>query len=254
MPADDTDQDDDRFRQLFAGAPGSLLGDAASPSEPAADGPAVPEADPRREAAKVRRAEERRGLTGAVDPAHRRRLPPGQSRVDDWPVLDLGKQPLIPQEQWQLSVAGAVERPLKWSWAEFLAQPQTEVSCDLHCVTQWSRFDNVFRGVAVRHLLACARPRPTARFAVLHGHDGYTTNVPLALLGVENALIAHTWRGKPLERAHGGPVRLLLPDLYLWKSAKWLRHIVLLEKDAPGYWESRGYHREGDPWREQRYE
>lgn len=204
-------------------------------------------------AAKQRWAKEGRLLTGQTDPAHKRRLPPGQREVQDWPVLDLGITPRLYPDTWQFSVGGAVEKPLKWGWTDFMAQPQHTVRCDMHCVTSWSRYDNDFTGVPFLHLMDLVRPRPEARFVMLRSFDDYTTNIPLAHLADEDVLLAHAWQGQPITAEHGGPMRLILPKLYLWKSAKWLRHITFMDKDAPGYWEQRGYHRRGDPWTEERY-
>ncbi len=196
-------------------------------------------------------ARDGRLLTG--EPAPGRRLPPGQHLVCDWPVLDLGIMPNIPTKEWNLGVAGAVERPMSWNWEQFQAQPQVTMTSDIHCVTAWSRYDNVWEGVSTRHFLTVVNPRPEAKFVVLRSYDGYATNLPLERFAATDALIAHSWNGQPLSREHGGPVRLIVPKLYLWKSAKWIRQITFLEKDAPGYWEVRGYHNEGDPWTEDRY-
>lgn len=195
-------------------------------------------------------AREGRALTGAPGQA---RLPPGQRETMDWPVLDLGVQPDLNETEWSLSVAGAIENPLRWSWNDFLAQPQTESISDIHCVTTWSRYDNKWKGVSARHLLALVKPRPSARFIMFRSFDGYTTNVPLARFADDDVLLAHSWQGEKLSREHGGPVRVIIPKLYFWKSAKWLRAITFMDKDSPGYWELRGYHDEGDPWSEQRY-
>ena len=197
-------------------------------------------------------AREGRGLTGGMaNPANR--LPPGQHETVHWPVLDLGIQPQVHVGDWTLQVGGAVEAPLRWSWHDFLAQPQGEMVSDIHCVTTWSRYDNVWKGVSARHLLGLVRPRPSARFVLLRSHDGYTTNLPLQRFADDDVLLAHSWQGESLSREHGGPVRAVIPKLYFWKSAKWLRAITFMDKDSPGYWELRGYHDEGDPWREQRY-
>lgn len=195
-------------------------------------------------------AREGRFLTGSPS---QNRLPPGQHETVDWPVLDLGIQPNLTQKDWSLSVGGAVEKPLKWSWDDFLAQPQTELVSDIHCVTTWSRYDNTWNGVSARHLLAMVKPRASARFIMFRSYDGYTTNVPLARFADDDVLLAHSWQGEKLTREHGGPVRVVIPKLYFWKSAKWLRAITFMDQDSPGYWELRGYHDEGDPWTEQRY-
>jgi DMSO/TMAO reductase YedYZ molybdopterin-dependent catalytic subunit len=193
-----------------------------------------------------------RGLTGAAPGQHERR-PPGQRVTEDFPVLDLGIQPNLSQTEWSLSIGGQVAHPIKWDWAALMAQPQVTLVNDIHCVTTWSRYDNEWRGVAMRILLAQIKPLPNAKFLMLKSYDGYSTNVPLADVDRADVLIAHTWQGKPLARDHGGPVRLVIPHLYFWKSAKWLRHITFMDQDQPGYWEARGYHMRGDPWREERY-
>ena len=229
--------DDERFQGLFEGGGSAVI------------------AGERRKlvAAKERWARQRRLITSAPDPERSRRLPPGQELTDDWPVLDLGTRPLVPLEQWRLTVGGAVERPVAWDWRDFMAQPQVEVTSDIHCVTQWSRYDNRWTGVAARRLLDIVRPRKTARHVVFHGHDGYTTNVRLDQFAAADVVMAHAWQGQPIPRDHGGPMRPVLPRLYFWKSAKWVRHIAVLEQDAPGFWEARGYHNNGDPWKEERY-
>jgi DMSO/TMAO reductase YedYZ molybdopterin-dependent catalytic subunit len=202
---------------------------------------------------KERWAREGRFLTGTVSRPEHERLPPGQHLTKDWPVLDLGLTPDIARERWRLDVYGAVENPVFWDWAQFVAQPQTQFVSDIHCVTTWSRYDNAWEGLATRDLLTAVRPRDEARHVVLHSHDGYTTNLTLDDFAADDALLAHTWSGSPLERDHGGPVRVVVPHLYFWKSAKWLQSIEFLSEDSPGYWEVRGYHHRGDPWQEQRY-
>ncbi len=203
--------------------------------------------------AKQRWAREGRLLTGQSDPAHQRRLPPGQREVSDWPVLDLGVVPNLSTKDWEFSVGGMVERPIKWSWRDFMDQPQLTLRVDMHCVTAWSRYDNDFVGVPALHLLDVVRPRPEARFIMLRSYDGYTTNLPLDYFADDDVLLAHSWQGKPISREHGGPMRVIVPKLYLWKSAKWLRHITFTDRDSSGYWEQRGYHMRGDPWTEERY-
>jgi DMSO/TMAO reductase YedYZ molybdopterin-dependent catalytic subunit len=202
---------------------------------------------------KQRWAQEGRFLTGRTTRAGEDRLPPGQHLVRDWPVLDLGVQPNIDPAQWELRVFGAVQEQVTWNWAAFNALPQTSETTDNHCVTTWSRFDNHWDGVATRDVLAMVHPKPDARFVVLHSYDGYTTNLPLDDFAAEDAIIAHSWQGQPLPLQHGGPVRLVVPHLYFWKSAKWLHRIEVLTEDRPSYWEERGYHDRGDPWTEQRY-
>jgi DMSO/TMAO reductase YedYZ molybdopterin-dependent catalytic subunit len=202
---------------------------------------------------KERWAREGRFLTGKISRAKQQRLPPGQHLTRDWPVLDLGLTPNITRERWRLDVYGAVENPIFWDFAQFTAQPQTRVTSDIHCVTTWSRYDNEWEGLATRDLLTACRPGEEASFVVLHSHDGYTTNLTLEDFAAEDAVLAHSWSGKPLTDEHGGPVRLVVPHLYFWKSAKWLQSIEFLRADAPGYWEVRGYHNRADPWAEQRY-
>jgi DMSO/TMAO reductase YedYZ molybdopterin-dependent catalytic subunit len=197
-------------------------------------------------------AREGRLLTGASAPAGQR-LPPGQREVKNWPVLDLGIQPEVPVASWSLAVDGLVEGPVTWTWADFLAQPQATDVSDIHCVTAWSRYDNHWEGVSARRLLEVVRPRPEARFVILHAHDGYTTNLSLDLFADADVILAHTWEGKPIPREHGGPVRLVVPKLYFWKSAKWLQRVEFTADDRPGFWEVRGYHNVGDPWVEERY-
>ncbi|TPQ31569.1 sulfite oxidase-like oxidoreductase [Bradyrhizobium guangdongense] len=198
-------------------------------------------------------AREGRFLTGKIVRPEDQRLPPGQHLTKDWPVLDLGVVPPISRERWRLDVYGAVEKPVFWTFAEFTSQPQAQFTSDIHCVTTWSRYDNQWQGLATRELLATCQPRDDARFVVLHSYDGYTTNLPLEDFAAEDALLAHSWSGEPLSEEHGGPVRLVVPHLYFWKSAKWLQAIEFLTEDAPGFWEVRGYHNRGDPWAEQRY-
>jgi len=182
-----------------------------------------------------------------------RRIPPGQQVVTSWPVLDLGPQPALDRPDWSLTVGGLVDQPLTWSWSAFQDQPQTELTADIHCVTAWSRLDNAWRGVTVAHLLAQVRPQPQARFVIAKSYDGYATDIALEDFNSPKALIATHWQGEPLTRAHGGPARLVIPRLYFWKSAKWVRHLWFTDRRAPGYWEARGYHHRGDPWKEERY-
>jgi DMSO/TMAO reductase YedYZ molybdopterin-dependent catalytic subunit len=198
-------------------------------------------------------AEEGRLLTGRPDPAHASRLPPGQREVKNWPVLDLGVQPDIRPETWRLEIGGLVENPIAWTLGAFLAEAGDACVSDIHCVTQWSRYDNHWRGVSARRLMALARPLPEARHVLFHSHDGYTTNVTRAVFEGPNVLLAHEWEGGPIAREHGGPVRVVIPDWYFWKSPKWVKRIVFSAEDSPGFWEVRGYHNEGDPWKEERY-
>ncbi|GAB2178154.1 sulfite oxidase-like oxidoreductase [Dongia sp. agr-C8] len=204
-------------------------------------------------ATKQRWAEEGRLLTGRPSRREEDRLPPGQRKTADWPVLDLGVKPNIPLDRWRLQVDGLVEQPMRLDWAAFQGLPQTDFQSDIHCVTSWSRFDNRWRGVAVRDLLAQVKPKPEARFVTLHSFDTYTTNLPLDAFAGEDTLLATHWNDAPLTIEHGGPMRAVVPQLYFWKSAKWVKRVELHAADRPGFWEERGYHNHGDPWTEQRY-
>jgi DMSO/TMAO reductase YedYZ molybdopterin-dependent catalytic subunit len=181
------------------------------------------------------------------------RLPPGQTATKGWPVLDLGRAPNVPISKWQLSVAGAVEEPVTLSWKEFLALPQTKDVSDFHCVTTWSKLDVPWEGVQMSTVLALARPVQDASHVVFHGYDGYTTNIPLEEALKDDVLLVHTAEGKPLPVEHGGPVRVITPQLYAWKGAKWIQRIEVLTRDRPGYWELRGYSNTAHPWRDDRY-
>lgn len=197
-------------------------------------------------------AEEGRLMTGTAAP-RADRLPPGQREVKNWPVLDLGIQPEIDLAQWELTIDGLVENPTIWGWTQFKSQPPfTDVS-DIHCVTAWSRYDNHWEGVSARHILETVQPKPEAKHIVFHSYDGYTTNVALSVFDDADVLLAHSWEGKPITTEHGGPVRVIIPKFYFWKSAKWVNRIEFVAEDRPGFWEERGYHNEGDPWTEQRY-
>jgi DMSO/TMAO reductase YedYZ molybdopterin-dependent catalytic subunit len=183
----------------------------------------------------------------------RPRLPPGQIETGKWPVLHYGRVPRTDLASWTFQVFGEVERPFELGWADFEALPRREVLCDIHCVTTWSRYDNVFSGVPVVALLERAGVRPNATHVLVHAEEDYTTNLPLADLARDANLIATHHDGEPLLPEHGGPARLLVPHLYFWKSAKWVRGLELMEGDWPGFWEQNGYHMRGDPWAEERY-
>jgi DMSO/TMAO reductase YedYZ molybdopterin-dependent catalytic subunit len=190
---------------------------------------------------------------GASPAAGRERLPPGQHQVTNFPVLDLGIHPPFDPATWRLTVSGEVERPLSLSWAEFRALPRTQQVSDFHCVTTWSQYDLRWGGVAFRTILERARVRPGAAFLLQECADGYSTNLPLAELQGPDVLLADELDGKPLPVEHGGPLRLLVPHLYGWKSAKFLTGLRFQQRDTPGFWEVRGYHDVGDPWTEQRF-
>ena len=192
----------------------------------------------------------RRAVGLGIDPA---RLPPGQTPTVKWPVLSIEETPELAAQAWTLTVDGAVEEPFTLGWAELTAEPMTDWGGDVHCVTRWSKFGMSWRGVAVWPLLARARPMSDAGFLLAESVGGYTTNLPLSDVRDHPALIALAADGAPLEREHGGPVRLLVPHLYLWKSAKWLARLHVLAEDELGFWERNGYHHRGDPWQEERH-
>jgi DMSO/TMAO reductase YedYZ molybdopterin-dependent catalytic subunit len=186
-------------------------------------------------------------------PTDRSRTPPGQILTAKWPVLHYSHVPKVDTARWRLRVFGEVERPLELTWEQFSALPRREVLCDMHCVTTWSRLDNTFAGIGVQEVLRQAGVKPNATHALIHADPDYTTNLPLEDLDREANLFATHHDGHPLSPEHGGPVRLLVPHLYLWKSAKWVTGVELMDGDWPGFWEQNGYHMRGDPWAEERY-
>jgi DMSO/TMAO reductase YedYZ molybdopterin-dependent catalytic subunit len=178
-------------------------------------------------------------------------LPPGQYLTEDFPVLSAGPTPLVSVDTWQLGVTTESGQRHTWSWPELLALPSEEITVDIHCVTKWSKLGTVWRGVRIETLLE--NVDTAADYVLAQSYGGYTTNVPLEDLLGGQAWIAYEYDGAPVPAEHGGPARLLVPHLYLWKSAKWVRELQLLLQDEPGFWETAGYHNYGDPWREQRY-
>jgi DMSO/TMAO reductase YedYZ molybdopterin-dependent catalytic subunit len=195
-----------------------------------------------------------RGFTGRKPPTDSAgRIPPGQHLVDDFPVLSAGPTPHIGMEKWSFTLKIGPKPAASWNWAEFNTLPQTAITRDIHCVTTWSKLDTSWEGVLIDDILAAAHIAPPTGFVLAHSFDGYSTNVPVADLTGGQAMIALRYGGKPLEVDHGGPARLLVPHLYFWKSAKWVNGLQFTEKDEPGFWELRGYHIYGDPWREQRF-
>lgn len=187
------------------------------------------------------------------DVYRKERIPPGQSRTRKWPVLHASIVPHVPLEKWRFDVGGLVERPLSYSWDEFQKLPRVRVLADFHCVTRWSRLGNLWEGVSVREVLSRAGIQPGAKFVIAGGYDGdWTTNLPLEEFLTDDALFADTHDGEPISADHGGPCRLIVPRLYAWKSAKWVRSIELTASDHSGYWEKLGYHNHGDPWKEER--
>ena len=181
------------------------------------------------------------------------RLPPGQKPTDGWPVLHYGSIPKIDLDTWKFEISGLVEEPVSFSWQEFTSLPQVNLHNDIHCVTAWSKFDNDWTGVPVAEVLKRVQLKPEARHVMVHSVGGYTTNISLDDLDRPENLFAFQHGGEPLTKEHGWPMRLVVPHLYFWKSAKWARGLVILPDERPGFWEMYGYHIRGDPWKEERY-
>ena len=181
------------------------------------------------------------------------RLPPGQVLTQKWPVLTYEGTPRVDLKEWTFRCFGLVEREVSWTWKEFLDLPRVEVTSDIHCVTRWSRFDNRWEGVAVSEIFRRTGVPPEADAVMAHSQGGYTTNIALADLRDDDVLLAYRHDGKDLEAEHGGPCRLVVPKLYFWKSAKWIRSFEFSDVNAPGFWEVNGYHLRADPWREERF-
>ncbi|MEZ4329166.1 MAG: sulfite oxidase-like oxidoreductase [Polyangiales bacterium] len=191
--------------------------------------------------------------TGAPNRHGMPRLPPGQHEVTNWPVLDLGTKPVVSKDVWRLELSGACAHPQELDWAAFMALPIVEDTSDFHCVTTWSRYDMRWRGVRFADLAALAGVHDDAEHVLCHAYDHYTTNVPLVEALKGDVLLAFEVDGQPLPREHGGPVRMITPQLYAWKGAKWIRKIEFRVHDRPGFWEERGYSNSAHPWREDRY-
>jgi DMSO/TMAO reductase YedYZ molybdopterin-dependent catalytic subunit len=189
-----------------------------------------------------------RPLARSVD-----RLPPGQRQVQDWPVLDLGIQPDVPLDKWELKIGGKVENSLTLNWQQFIALPQYKDVSDFHCVTTWSRYDMEFEGVAFFTLADLVKPKPDASHVFFKSYDGYSTNNPLEVCMDDDVMVAHSCNGKPLSKEHGGPARVIIPKRYAWKGAKFIREITFLNRDILGFWEVRGYSNTADPWTEDRF-
>lgn len=181
------------------------------------------------------------------------RLPPGQYLTKKWPVLSYEKTPKFDPKTYHFKVWGEVENPFELGWDELQSLPRTQLTSDFHCVTTWSRYDNAWEGVHIREILKHAQPKPTAHFVMQHSFTGYTTNTPLEALDDDDVLIVFKHDGEPLAPEHGGPVRMLIPKLYAYKSTKWLSGLEFLEQDKPGFWEIRGYSNSANPWQEERY-
>jgi DMSO/TMAO reductase YedYZ molybdopterin-dependent catalytic subunit len=182
-----------------------------------------------------------------------RRIPPGQSQTKQWPVLHDGDVPQVDLRTWNFRIFGLVENEWHCNWDEFRTLPRVDVECDIHCVTRWSRLNNLFSGPSTRTILEKVRPKPAATHALIHCEQDFTTNLSLAEFLADDCLFALEHDGKPITPDHGFPVRLVVPRLYFWKSAKWVRGIELLDHDTPGFWEQNGYHMHGDPWTEERH-
>lgn len=188
-----------------------------------------------------------------VRPTDRDRVPPRQSRTTKWPVLHNGDVPAVDPATWRFELRGLVDAPATFTLDEIHAMPRQLTRCDIHCVTRWSRLDNDFEGVSVQHLLRLARPRPAATHVLVFAEEGFTTNLPLADLDRPGNVLAWRHDGRDLTPDHGWPMRLVVPHLYFWKRAKWVRGFEFLDAERAGFWERNGYHMYGDPWREQRY-
>lgn len=184
---------------------------------------------------------------------HAERVPPGQSLTTDFPVLSAGPTPRVSLADWSFTLRVGPRPVKRWTWEEFNRLPRTQVTRDIHCVTTWSKLDTRWEGVLVDDVLADAGLTPPTGFVLAHSFDGYSTNVPVADLVDGKSMIALTYDGEPITPDHGGPARLLVPHLYFWKSAKWVSALQFTARDEAGFWELRGYHMYGDPWREQRF-
>ena len=191
--------------------------------------------------------------TGPLNRHGMPQLPVGQVYTHKWPVLDLGIHPTVTKDEWRLKIDGAVEAPQELSWADLMALEQIEDTSDFHCVTTWSKVDMRWRGVRLSTILALAEPTEQAVEIMCHAHDGYTTNVSLTELLKEDVLLAHTYNDAPLTREHGGPARVITPQLYAWKGAKWVHRLEVMTRTRPGFWEQRGYSDTAHPWRDDRY-
>ncbi len=191
--------------------------------------------------------------TREVRPDGKLRLPPGQRLTEGWPVLHYGSIPRMDTDSWRFHAWGLVAEERQFTWDEFNALGETTDVSDIHCVTTWSKYDNEWAGVPFRKLYDEIQVKPEAKVVMVHSYGGYTTNVPLEDLLAEGVLFARTHNGEPLSNDHGWPIRLVVPHLYFWKSAKWVGGMQFLDEDRPGFWEMYGYHMYGDPWEEERY-
>ena len=217
--------------------------------------------------AKMNRAKDKRGvLAGGVTPDMKKvegsgpanrhgmpQLPVGQREVPNWPVLDLGTQPIVPLNQWKLEISGEVNNPFFLTWKDYMSMPQVKDVSDFHCVTSWSRMDNEWKGIQFKTLADQAQLKPTAKFVYITGYDGYSTNLKLEECMDDDVMIVHSWNGAPLAREHGGPARMITPRKYAWKGSKWIREIIFMDHEQLGFWELRGYSNTAEPWYNDRY-
>jgi DMSO/TMAO reductase YedYZ molybdopterin-dependent catalytic subunit len=188
-----------------------------------------------------------------LDPAIAERIPPGQSLTDRFPVLHYGPVPHVDLEKWDFKIFGLVAEPVRFTWTEFMKLPQSQVTMDIHCVTRWSKLDTTWEGVLATDLMKHVELKPQAKFVIAHAEYGFTANVPLEFFLDEQTILAHSFGGKPLEKDHGWPLRLVVPKKYFWKSAKWIRGLEFLAQDKLGFWERNGYNNSADPFKEERY-
>jgi len=187
------------------------------------------------------------------DTRREQRIPPRQALTRKWPVLHDGTTPQVDLSKWSLEFFGQVEQPARWTWEEFRALPSVEVFADMHCVTRWSKLDMSWTGVSVHELMKHVKPLPSAKFVMVHGENNFTTNLPLDEFLADDVLFAWAAGGEDLTPDHGWPLRLVVPKLYAWKSAKWVRRVEFMDRDRPGFWERGGYHMHGSPWKEERF-
>jgi len=204
--------------------------------------------DPIKRVQRLRNADQRREHSPGRD-----RVPPGQVLSEKFPVLTYGPTPGISLKDWRLKIWGLVEEPRQFTWDEFMQLPRKRQVVDIHCVTRWSKLDTVWEGVPFTEIVKLVKPKPEARYVMEHSYGGYTTNVSLQELLDDDVLLAFNYDDKPLETEHGGPLRMLVPKLYFWKSAKWLNGLEFMDEDRAGFWEMYGYHMHGDPWTEERF-
>ncbi len=205
--------------------------------------------DPKDRVDRLRRAEPRR----KPDDDPERRIPPSQYLTTKFPVLTHGYTPRVKTDRWRLRVFGAVAAEIEWTWDEFVALPQVDITADFHCVTRWSQLDNIWTGIPIGEVIQRVDLAPDAQYVTVHAHGQYTTNLPVADLFEDDVLFAHSWNHAPLTAEHGGPMRLVVPKLYAWKSAKWVNGLEFTTHDRAGFWEKAGYHDRGNPWKEERF-